>query len=623
MIKYLLLFSMAAGCSLLLTPLVQRFAAWARVFDWPSERKIHKKPVPLLGGVPIFLSFNLMVILGIVLHHVSLREPLVASWESFLVCQLIILGLGILDDIVRVQPGVKLLFQMLVGLLIVLLGFGLKVITNPFSGKIIELGVFAFPVTIFWVVLITNALNLVDGLDGLAGGTAIIACMTIFGISVYSQNAGIAFVSLILAGSILGFLRSNFYPAKIFLGDSGSLLLGFLLSVLSIRGSSKGATVVAVLAPTLALGLPIMETLLSMIRRVLRSIHLIDYPTRGGQVRAIFIRSFSIFKADKDHIHHRLIKLGFSQRKAVMTLYFVCIALSSVAFFSVAIQNLNHVALLGVIVIAIFVGIRSLRYQEFKILENGLLIPMINFPIINRTLFLVFYDLVAISLSSYLSFALVFRGFEGGTHVLFLKALPIFLLIKFLVFLAVGFYKITWAYVSLEETLSMLGAIFLSSLSVTLACLLFFSIDDFRGIIYFVTDFYLLLTFAGGIRLAFRILNDYYRRSSLSKGKRVLIYGAGSRGSTVLKELRKNGAHMFSPVGFIDDDPDKRGKNLHGCPILGPIEDIEEVSERDDISEIIISSQKIGKEKIKKLIDLSKARGINVRQFEFRFYEFP
>jgi UDP-GlcNAc:undecaprenyl-phosphate GlcNAc-1-phosphate transferase len=623
MSRNLLLFLVATGLSLLLTPLARRFAVWARVFDLPSERKIHQKPVPLLGGIPIFLSFNLTIILGLILHDLYFQEPLIASWQAFLICQVIILGLGFFDDIVRLQPGVKLLFQMLVGILIVLLGFGLKSFTNPLSGKVIELGLLAFPVTILWVVLITNALNLVDGLDGLAGGTALIASLTIFGISIYSRNSGVAVVSLILAGSILGFLRYNFFPAKIFLGDTGSLLLGFLLSVLSIQGSSKGATLVAILAPALALGLPIMETLLSMIRRLLRSVHLIDYPTKHGQVRALFFKQFSIFKADKDHIHHRLIKLGFSQRKAVMTLYAVCIALSLLAFLSIAFQNLNHLALVGVIVVAVFVGIRSLNYPEFKILENGLLIPIFNFPIINRTLFLVFYDLVAIALSAYLSFSLVFDGFESSWQALFLKTLPIFLLVKFLVFLALRFYKISWTHVSLEEMISVFGAVFLSSLSVVLSCLMFFPLDDFRGAVYFVTDFYLLLTMAGGIRLAFRILNDYYKKSALKKGKKVLIYGAGNRGSTVLKELRQNGAYMFSPVGFIDDDPDKKGKNLHGCPILGPIDELDKVAGQADVSEIIISTQKIGKEKIKRLMDLSKVRGISIRQFEFRFYEFP
>lgn len=617
------LFFIAVGFSLILTPLIRAFAVWVNILDIPSERKIHKNPVPLLGGIPIFLSFNLAVILGIILDQSLLIDPVLSKWQNLLVCQIIILGLGCIDDMIHVQPGTKFIFQIFVGVLIVLFGFGIDNITNPFNGTALHLGFFSLPITIFWLVLITNALNLVDGLDGLAAGTSFIVSMTVFAICYFTQNNSIAFISLVLAGSILGFLKYNFYPAKIFLGDSGSLLLGFLLAVLSIQGSSKGATTVAVLTPALALGFPIMETLLSMIRRFLRSIHLIAYETKNGDFRSLFIKEFSLFKADKDHMHHRLLKLGFSQRKAVIVLYGTCIALSVLAFVSVAIKNINVLALLGAVLIAFFIGIRSLKYQEFKILESGLLIPVFNFPIINRRTFQAFFDLCMILFSAYLSFVLVFGGFHSQAKDLFVQSIPIFLLCKIIIFYLFGLYKETWTYFSLEEILSLIGGMVFSSLSLIIMASLIFGLDAFGGIVFFVLDFYLLLTLVGGFRASYRILNSYYKKGFAHKGKRVVIYGAGYRGSTVLKEIRNNGSYMFSPLGFIDDDPGKKGKILHGCPILGSFDDLEKISSRNEVSEIIISTGKIGKEKINKLTEFCKKKQINVRQFEFRFYEFP
>ena len=623
MIERFFLFFAAVGFSLIFTPLIRSFANWARILDFPSERKVHNKPVPLLGGIAIFLSFNITIILGIIINPSYLGESIWSRWQALLLCQTIILGLGFLDDMIRVQPGIKLLFQIFVGVLIFLFGFGINNITNPLNNTVSHLGIFSFPVTIFWLLLIVNALNLMDGLDGLAAGTSLIVSMTVFAICYFTQNNGVAFVSLILAGSLLGFLKYNFYPAKIFLGDSGSLLLGFLLAVFSIQGSSKGATLVAVLAPVLALGLPIMETLLSMIRRLMRSIHLIDYPTKNGNFWALYFRGFSIFKADKDHIHHRLLKLGYSQKQAVSVLYGICIGLSVLAFLSIAFNNINFVAFLGAIVIAVFIGIKSLKYQEFKILESGLLMPVFNFPVINSRLFHAFFDLAIVSFSFFLCLTLIFREFGGQEKILFIESLPLLLLIKIIVFYLSGIYKKSWAYSSLEELISLFSAVFLSVLISAVVFEAVFGIEAFGGLVFFVLDFYLLLTFAGGFRFSYRILTNYYKKSLSRKGKKALIYGAGYKGSTVLKEIRHNGDYPVYPVGYLDDDPAKRGKDMHGCPVLGSIDDLERILSDIDISEIIISSSKIAKNKINRLAELCRQRGIIVRQFEFRFYEFP
>ena len=623
MFKYLIYFLLSVSISLLLTPLIRLLAKKADIYDNVSERKIHKKPTPLLGGIPIFIAFNLTLLAGFLLNNLYIKEFLADKWKPLLICQTIILVLGIVDDIKRLQPRIKFLIQIFAGSLLLLFGIGIYSIRNPFSDGLIHFGVLSIPITILWVVGITNALNLIDGLDGLAAGTSLIASITLFGISFLFQNIGISFVSLILAGSVLGFLRHNFHPAKIFLGDSGSLLLGFLLAVLSIQGSSKGATFIAVLVPILALGFPIMETLLSMLRRFLRSIHAVEFPEENGKFKALFLNGFSMFEADKDHVHHRLLRLGFSHRRAVLTLYGLCVAFCVFAFLSVTLKNINITLFIGSIVLAFGIGIRSLKYQEFKILESGLLLPLFNFPVVNKRFFQAFFDLFLISASYYLSFILVFNNFGGPEKNLFIHTLPIILAVKIIIFYLSGLYKRSWFDSSLEDLLILTKSLVLSSLGSLIFLGLIFGINSFTGFIFFLIDFYIAATFIMGYRISFKLVRSLYNRNSEKKGKKVLIYGAGHRGSIALDEMKNNGLHFLSPIGFVDDDIKKKGTIFHNCPVLGSVEDIEKLVNQNDISEILVSTDKIEKEKIGRLISFCKQKGLVMRQFEFRFYEFP
>lgn len=623
MIKYLIFFLSSAAISFAVTPLVRLLAKRANILDMPSERKVHQKPVPLLGGIPVFMTFNLVLLLGYVFGDANIKMFFLENWKPLLICQCIILGLGIYDDIKRLNPGIKFLIQVLSGSLLLVFGMGIYDIANPVTGSVIHLGLFSIPLTILWVVGITNALNLVDGLDGLAAGISFIVCMAIGGMAYLNQNIGIGLVALILAGTLLGFLRYNFYPAKIFMGDSGSLLLGFLLSVLSIRGASKSATLVAILAPILILGLPIMETLLSMARRFLRSTHMVDLSGNNGKFKALFFRGFSMFEADKDHIHHRLLKKGFSQRKAVLLLYGLCAGLGIFALVSVAVTDLNKTLFLAAILVAVFIGIRTLNYQEFKILESGLLLPLFNFPVLKKRAFQAFFDLLLITASFYLSFILVIKSFGGAEKSLFMEALPLVLFIKIIIFYVMGLYKGEWLYSSIEDLLLVVKSLITATLMSDILVGLIIGLRPFGGFIFFLTDFYLLGTFVLGFRISYRVVNNLYNRNAENRGKKVLIYGAGHRGSIALKEIKYNGTYFASPIGFIDDDARKRGKMIHNCPILGSIEDIEEVALRNEIEEIVVSTDKIGKDKIGKLIDFCKRKGIIMRQFEFRFYDFP
>jgi len=324
MLKYLILFLIGSVFSFLLTPLLRSFAVRVGAIDQPDERKIHCQPIPRLGGFSIFVSFNLILILScqFAFFHFLTNFLEGAKFTWLLVASAIVLGLGAVDDFGRMPPGVKFFFQIIAGLIVALTIYKIETINLPFGT--IQLGILSIPATVLWVVAITNSINLLDGLDGLAAGTSFIVCLAIFGISLLNQNIGIALLSVILGGSILGFLKHNFHPASIFLGDSGAYFLG---SILSLQGSLKGTTTIAILIPIIALGLPIMDTLLAMFRRLLKSLHIMEVDQEKNVVKFFCLDGRSIFRADKGHIHHRLLQIGFTQRKAVAFLCGVSLVL--------------------------------------------------------------------------------------------------------------------------------------------------------------------------------------------------------------------------------------------------------------------------------------------------------
>lgn len=229
-------------------------------------------------------------------------------------------------------------------LAVVPFGIQVDVITNPLSGGIMTLGILAIPVTVFWIISVTNAVNLIDGLDGLASGTSMIAALTIAAVSwkqgivtdgVYN-NGEVAILALLLAAAVLGFLRYNFYPAKIFLGDTGSMFLGYCLSVLAIMGLTKGAAAISVFIPIVILGIPLLDTFFAIVRRCY-----------NGQ---------PIFQPDKNHLHHRLMALGLSHRQTVLVIYAVSGLLGGSAYLLNVIATDQAVMLLTVLSIVVIIG---------------------------------------------------------------------------------------------------------------------------------------------------------------------------------------------------------------------------------------------------------------------------
>lgn len=325
--KFIFLWScIAFGLSLIFTPIIKKFASYIGAIDIPKDkRRVHLKPIPLLGGLAIYLSFMLTVIIKA--GNISLAETGILLGST-----IIVIG-GFLDDKFDLKPWQKLLFQSAATVCLILFGVKIQLITNPLfdSQQYINIGMLGIPLTFFWIIGITNAINLIDGLDGLAAGVAFIASATLFFVCILNYRTDAAYLTAILCGSILGFLPYNFNPAQIFMGDTGAQLLGFLLASISIEGAIKSAAAFAIAVPILALGLPIYDTLFAMIRRKL-----------NGK---------PIMQADRGHLHHRLLDMGLTQRQTVIIMYLISAVLGAFAILAMRVSPQRSYFILAIIMI--------------------------------------------------------------------------------------------------------------------------------------------------------------------------------------------------------------------------------------------------------------------------------
>ena len=337
-------FILACLIAVLLTPVIRRFALARRLFDdHMAARKVHGRPIPRLGGVAIVAGFYapLMALMwwssgvGQTFYSIGLRA------KAFLLGGVVIVLLGLYDDLRGAGAGKKFLVQFLVAIALYSVGFHIEWISLPMIGSL-ALGHFSIVFTVLWIVGVINALNLIDGLDGLAAGVAFFAVLTTF---IIAANHGDPIMMLFmgaLAGALLGFLVYNFNPASIFMGDSGSMFLGYVLAVGSIETSQKATTTVAILVPIMALGLPITDTLLAMVRR-------------GLQHKPLF-------SADRAHIHHRLLDMGMSHRRAVLVLYGASALLCTIALILTFASNLQSALILLATLGLVIAAIRFLGY---------------------------------------------------------------------------------------------------------------------------------------------------------------------------------------------------------------------------------------------------------------------
>ena len=331
MLNDIMMALLALLISLILVPFVAKLAIKIGAVDKPNERKVHTKIMPRMGGLAIYLSFFAVLFLS---HEMTMQHIGLLTGGTVLVL------VGIIDDKTDMPAKIKLLGQIFAACIVVAAGVRVEFMTNFILGGVFPLYIFSVPFTVLWIVAITNAVNLIDGLDGLAAGTSIIAAATM-AISGYATGQReMASMALILIGASLGFLKYNFHPAKIFMGDTGSMFLGYNLSVLAIMGFTKSFTVLSLVTPILVLAIPILDTLFAIIRRKMNN--------------------KPIFKPDKNHLHHCLLNYGFSHRNTVLIIYAVSAVLALCGLIMTYLNPAQGMCLLVVISVIIIYGAMKL-----------------------------------------------------------------------------------------------------------------------------------------------------------------------------------------------------------------------------------------------------------------------
>ncbi len=619
LIQHYFLFLVPVLLSLVLTPLVISYAKRIGAIDQPNERKVHKLPIPRLGGVAIYASFFLSLVVSVYLdpslHTFSGLSP--HTGVMLVISLTLVLLLGIWDDLHPLTPSKKLLGQVIAGTMVYFAGFRISAITHPFSPDLLTMGWLDYPATLIWVVGITNAINLIDGLDGLASGVSFIVSITMFAISLLKGDLTTAMMALLLGGAILGFLRYNFSGARIFLGDSGSLFIGFSLAILSIQSSTKGSTAFAIVVPMLALGLPIMDTLLSMTRRLLRSI----LPQQKNS--ASFLgKLVTMFLPDRGHIHHRLIDRGLSHRSVVLVLYVVSCAFGIGAFAVTITNNFGASLILVTVAIATFIGISQLRYKEMAVLRNGVLLPMYEWPLMNSTIFQGFLDLGFIVGAFLLAQWLVFPSFsDQGLHQHTFVVLALVTGMQLLIFSVAGLYKGSFRQMGIGDLLKILKTV-IAATAVTYTVLAFLP-KQFGEINFTLVtlNFYFLLSFVVGARVSFLVLHYISRREHKHGNKNVLVYGADAKGLLIIQRMMHDDTLDYNPVGFLDDDPQLEGKRINGYPIFGGHWRLQRLVHTRKIDEVLIASDSIKPEILRRLVNISRVNGIILRSYKIQLDE--
>jgi len=539
----------------------------------PKADRWHKKPTAMMGGVAIFLTTVIIYFLFVPYTRESL-VILGASSFLFLV--------GLLDDILNIKP-----YQKLVGQLIgatILISFRLVL---PWTGyEILDIWL-----TVLWVIGITNAINLLDNMDGLAAGISAIAAISLavgFGAS---GETGELLFAIVFIGALLGFLVFNFNPASIFMGDCGSMFVGFLLasSVLmnQVGGRSRGVlTILAV--PALILFVPIFDTTFVTILRKLWG----RKASQGG----------------RDHTSHRLVALGLSERNAVLMLYGFAVLAGAIALFVRELETSQSLALIAVFtVILTIVGVYLAKVKVYEeqdeqlaLQENaafGFLLKLSH----KRRIFEVILDGVLITLSYYAAYALLFGSFEDtGNWQLFIQTVPILIVVKLFAFLFAGVYRGIWRYTSVRDFVTFFKGVIIGSILSVLIVLFFYRFQNFSRAV-FIVDGLILFSAISASRMAFRLFRHLLPMPHSDGGRNVLIYGAGDGGEMVLRELKNNPDWEYKPIGFVDDDPLKKDKVIHGLKVYGGNGSLESICKQNNVQEILLSFRNISPERLKEV----------------------
>ncbi len=581
-----LVVAMAAILALILTPLVRLLARRIGMVAKPKTDRWHKKPTAMLGGVAIWLS--------VVISYFAFvpRTPyglvvMAASTFLFLV--------GLVDDFLHTKPYQKLIGQVMGSAFVIY--YGLSLPWTSYSA--LNVGI-----TIFWLIGITNAVNLLDNMDGLATGIAVIASGFLALSFLSTGQITEALMLMTFAGALLGFLVYNSNPASIFMGDSGSMFIGFFLAssaLVNVSGGRSRSLLPVLAVPILVLFIPIFDTTFVTILRKFSG----RAASQGG----------------RDHTSHRLVALGMSERHAVWMLYGFAALSGLLALLVQQVKiDVSLAAIAGFTILLTLIGVYLAGVKVYDETEEVLALRD-NSPYAflvdlsyKRRIFEVLLDVVLILLSYWCAYAVKFGALSGsGAWTLFLRTLPVLVFVKMAAFLVMGVYRGIWRYTSLDDLIVFAKAVMLGSVLSVLAILFAFRFEGFSRTI-FIIDGILMFMFLAGSRMAFRLFRQVLPRPGASDGRRVLIYGAGDGGELLLRELQNNRALKYAPVGFVDDDPAKYGKVIHGLKVYGGNGDLSAICRQHQVNEVLISSSRMTDERLQEILGFCREQAIGVKR---------
>lgn len=603
---FLYLAAFAGGCliSLILTPLVRRFALAHGKVAVPRDARWHKKETALLGGVAIFLATMVVWSVSAGFSGWGLHgQPILA----FMICSACMFSLGLADDFFDMAPQQKLAVQVVIAATFVFLGFRLDWTPSQTVNLMLS---------ILWILGMTNAFNLLDNMDGLAAGTAFIAGGFLFLWHLTGSNGAIQFRPFLLLnmaylGALLGFLVYNFNPASIFMGDAGSLFIGFVIGGLAMAGSAglvpagPSFPLLSVIAiPVLILFVPILDTgFVSFMRKLFRR---------------------PISQGGRDHSSHRMVAIGFSEKRAVLVLYAFSISSGCIALginhLSVGISVVTVVLyLLVVLFFWIYLGKVKVYGGESILRHPSGITPVLIEITYRRRLLEVILDLILIAVAYYAAYLLRFEGNLGPDFKVFLKSLPVLISCQILSFFLSGVYRGVWEATGLRDLIVYVKAITAGTIGSMLILLFFYRFYSFSRAV-FVIYWILMLILMSLTRLSFRLLDEGVRKRN-RQGRPTLIYGAGVGGQLALKEIESNGGLGLHVVGFIDDNPKIHRRSIRGYPVLGGRQHLQEIITKHGVKEIIVTFRANGSERAKEVKNAYREMGadLEVRQMHLMF----
>jgi UDP-GlcNAc:undecaprenyl-phosphate/decaprenyl-phosphate GlcNAc-1-phosphate transferase len=592
-----------------LTPTVRWVAIKNHWEAKPSKDRWHTQTTALMGGIAIFAAVMIPMLriadFGSVWRLILKTNgntdlPSLAATLAIGIAFLFFVGL--MDDFKNIKPQTKLVGQIMAASLVTFLGYRLHWFNSLTLDTI---------ATMFWIVGVTNAFNLIDNMDGLCAGVGMVASVALA--VLFHGMAPEAFrLALILAGALVGFLVYNFKPAKIFMGDCGSLVIGFSISLLALYYPETGpSTYLATIAvPVLILLVPILDTSLVTIIRLLSG----RKASTGG----------------RDHTSHRLVLIGFSERSSVLFLYGVGAVAGLAGIFVSQSDSLTSPAVILPVILAIVlmgVYLSQLRIypeKEFSVLRDHRFARVVVDITYKKQLLFVALDSVIIIFSYYAAYRLRFDGSAFNHYFsIFLKSLPIIIGCKMMVFLFIGTYRGFWAYISTSDVFLYIRASFWASLACVVTITFAYRFRDFsKGI--FVIDWLITTGLLLGVRGSFRLFLETHKRKTLS-GDKVLIYGAGRGGELLLREILNNKNLKVNPIGFIDDDFIKKGKKIQGYPIIGPLSSVDDIHSKHQLKGILISFNSIGSNHQKELHAVRAfclSHGLFLKRFKIALEDF-